>query len=407
MVLGIIAEYNPFHNGHLYHILKSKEITKDNYCIAVIGGNFSQRGEPSLIDKWIKAEMALANGVDLVIELPTLYSISSAENFADGAIKILNSLKIVNHLSFGSECTELNKLNIISNILYEEPKEYKALLSSELDKGLSFPKAREKALVAYLEDPSFFDILSGPNNILAIEYLKALKKQKSNIKPILIPRKEAGHLNSDYTGQFTSSTAIRNMIRTGNTSNLKDSLTPSSYTILKEEISNGNFVTGLSKFEKIFLYNFRLMSLSAIKSIPDVSEGLENTIKKAALSCNNYNDFINAISSKRYTKTRLNRIILYSLLKITKKDMAVSKKVTPYVRVLGFTDKGKYLIHKINNSNNNLKIVTSVKRFMNENSNKNLQKIMDKDILSTNIYTLGVNGKSFANLDYTKRIITK
>ncbi len=146
MVLGIIAEYNPFHNGHLYHLLKSKELTKDDYCIAIIGGNFTQRGEASLIDKWTKAEMALSNGVDLVIELPTLYATSSAENFAEGAIKILSSLK---------------------------------LLTEELEKGISFPKARENALVKYLNDKSYSVILNEPNNILAIEYLKALKKYKS------------------------------------------------------------------------------------------------------------------------------------------------------------------------------------------------------------------------------------
>ena len=128
MVLGIIAEYNPFHNGHLYHLLKSKELTKDNYVVAIIGGNFTQRGETSLVDKWTKCEMALDNGVDLVIELPTLYSISSAENFADGAIKILNSLKIIDHISFGTECEELNKLNILANTLFDETKEYKLFL---------------------------------------------------------------------------------------------------------------------------------------------------------------------------------------------------------------------------------------------------------------------------------------
>ena len=153
MVLGIIAEYNPFHNGHLYHLLKSKEETNTDSVIAVIGGNFTQRGEPSMFDKWTKAEMAIANGVDLVIELPTLYSISSAENFADGAIKILNSLNVVNYLSFGSEIEDLNKLNIIANTLYQEPKEYKDLLLKELNNGDSFPKAREKALCTYLQNP--------------------------------------------------------------------------------------------------------------------------------------------------------------------------------------------------------------------------------------------------------------
>ena len=157
MVLGIVAEYNPFHNGHLYHLLKSKEEAKADSVIAVIGGNFTQRGEPSLLDKWCKAEMALANGADLVIELPVLYSISSAENFADGAIKILNSLKIVDSISFGTETEDLNKLNIIANTLYKEPREYKDLLYSYLKDGKSFPKARELALVKYLKSPLYLN----------------------------------------------------------------------------------------------------------------------------------------------------------------------------------------------------------------------------------------------------------
>lgn len=226
MVLGIIAEYNPFHNGHLYHILKSKEITNDDYVVAVIGGNFTQRGEASLIDKWTKAEMAIANGVDLVVELPCLYSISSAENFADGAIKILNSLKIIDHLSFGAETNQINKLNIIANLLFNEPKEFKKLLSNELNTGISFPKAREKAICKYLNDNSYLSILHEPNNILAIEYLKALKKYKSKIEPILIKRKNAGYLNSDYTGTISSATAIRNLIKNGKTNELKNTLTP-------------------------------------------------------------------------------------------------------------------------------------------------------------------------------------
>ena len=407
MVLGIIAEYNPFHNGHLYHILKSKEVTKDDYTIAVIGGNFTQRGESSIVDKWTKAEMSIAGGVDLVIELPTLYSVSSAENFADGAVKILNSLKIVDHISFGSECQELNKLNIIANVLYEEPKEFKTFLAEELSKGFSFPKARENAILSYLKDFSYKNILSEPNNILGIEYLKALKKYRSRIKPVLVPRKSSGHLTTDYTGSISSSTAIRNMLKTGNTANLKDALTPSSYTILKEEFNKGHFVRDFSKFEKIALYNLRLMSLEEIKKLPDVSEGLENLIKKATLSCNTVDDFVNIVCSKRYTKTRIRRILLYSILGITKKDIDVSKKVVPYVRVLGFNDKGKNLISKIKHKNPGLKIVTSVKKFLDGNNNKNLQIMMAKDILATNVYTLGFENDSWGNLDFSKKIIVK
>ena len=407
MVLGIIAEYNPFHNGHLYHILKSKEITKDDYTIAVIGGNFTQRGEASLVDKWTKAEMAISNGVDLVIELPTLYSVSSAENFADGAIKILNSLKIVDNLSFGAECQEINKLNIIANVLYEEPKEYKSFLTNELSKGLSFPKARENAVCTYLNDKSFANLMLEPNNILAIEYLKSLKKHHSKIKPLLIPRKNSGHLTKDYTGEICSSTAIRNMIKTGNTRNLKNALTPSSYTILKEEINNGNYIQDFSEFEKNIIYNLRIKSIEDIKNLADVSEGLENLLKKAALSCNSLYEFINIVLSKRYTETRIKRIMLYSLLNITKREMAISKKIIPYVRILGFNSKGKTLLSKISNSNHNLKIITSVKKFVDSNTNKNLKILLDKDILATNIYTLCYKKSSFGNLDFTKKIIVR
>lgn len=407
MVLGIIAEYNPFHNGHLYHILKSKELTKDDYVIAIIGGNFTQRGESSIVDKWTKAEMAIAGGIDLVIELPTLYSISSAENFADGAIKILNSLKVVDHLSFGAECHEVNKLNIIANVLYDEPKEFKAFLADELSKGVSFPKARENAILRYLKDFSYKNILSEPNNILGIEYLKALKKYRSRIKPVLVPRKSSGHLTTDYTGSISSSTAIRDMLKTGKTANLKDALTPSSYTILREEINKGHFVRDFSKFEKIALYNLRLMRLEEIKKLPDVSEGLEHLIKKAALSCNTVDDFVNIVCSKRYTKTRIRRILLYSLLGITKKDIDISKKVSPYVRVLGFNDKGKSLVSKIKHKNPSAKIVTSVKKFVDSNGNKNLQVLMNKDILATNVYTLGFECDSWGNWDFSKKIVVK
>ncbi len=405
MVLGIIAEYNPFHNGHLYHILKSKEKANANEVVAVIGGNFTQRGEASYIDKWVKAEMALKNGVDLVLELPTLYAVSSAENFADGAIKILNSLKIVDTLSFGSEVEEIQKLNIIANLLYNEPKEFKEFLDESLKNGVSFPKAREEAIIKYLKDESYAEVLSSPNNILGIEYLKAIKKHRSKIKPLCIKRKGAGHLNLDYTGEIASATAVRHLLNTNRMNDVKTYVTPTSYTILNEELKEGRIVRHISQFENIMMYNLRTMSLEEIANLPDVSEGLENLIKKAADSCNTIEEFINITSSKRYTQTRIKRILLYSLLRITKKDIAVSKKSTPYIRVLGCNNKGKDMLSRISKANPKINIVTSVKKFMDNNTNKNLKLLMNKDILATNIYTLGFMGNSVSNLDYTKKII--
>ena len=406
-VLGIIGEYNPFHNGHLYHLEQSKQLTGSTYTVAIMSGNFTQRGSTSLIDKWSKTEADIQSGIDLVIELPVLYATSSAENFADGAIKLLNSLKVVDYVSFGAETSDIEILNRFADILYHEPKQYKTMLSHELNKGLSFPKARENALLMYLNDiRKYANILSSPNNILGIEYLKALKRQKSNIKPVSITRYEAGYNDITYSGNIASSTSIRNIIKNGGFDILRRLLPPSSYRILIENMKQGHIVPDLSAFEKQIIYNLRKMDISEIAELPDVSEGLEFSIKKAANSCNTLTEFLNIIKSKRYTMTRIQRILLYSLLGITKKDMAISKKVTSYIRVLGLNNRGKFLISEIAKANPKLEIVTSVKRFMDGNSNKNLKLMLDKDIWATNVYTLGYELDSWNNLDFTKKLIT-
>ncbi len=405
-VLGIIAEYNPFHNGHLYHLEKSKKDTNSSYTIAVISGNFTQRGSTSLVDKWSKAQMAINNGVDLVIELPVLYSISSAENFADGAIKILDSLKIVDFISFGSETPNLQILDHIAEIFYTEPKEYKALLSIELDKGLSFPKARENALIMYLNDQkNVKSILSSPNNILAIEYLKAIKRNNSKIKPYTIGRFESDYNSKNFNGNIASSTAIRNIVKNGGFNILPRLLPQSSFSMLVKNIKTGHIVPDISTFEKEIIFILRKMTINEIKALPDVSEGLEYAIKDAANSCNSAIEFLNIIKSKRYTTTRIQRIMLYALLGITKKDMEVSKKINPYIRVLGFNEKGKYLLSEIVKANPKLNIITSVKKFIDSNKNRNLDLMLSKDIWATNTYTIAYDNDSWGNLDFTHKLI--
>lgn len=406
-VLGIVAEYNPFHNGHLYHLEQAKKITGSNYTVAIISGNFTQRGSTSLFDKWSKAKTALQCGVDLVIELPVLYSISSAENFADGAIKILDSLKVLDYIAFGAETANVDILNSIADVLLREPKEYKNLLSQELQKGISFPKARQNALVAYLNDSrKYATVLSSPNNILGVEYLKALKKYRSKISPIAIERYEAGYNDLSYTANIASATAIRNMVKNNGFEILKNLMPAPSYATLMEAIKNGHLVPDLSVFEKQIIYNLRRMSTFQITQLPDVSEGLEFALKNTANSCSNLVDFLNIIKSKRYTSTRIQRILLYSLLGITKKDMDLSKKVQPYVRVLGFNERGKFLLSEIAKANPKLEIVTSVKKFYDATSNKNLKAMIDKDIEATNVYTIGYDNDSWSNLDFTKKIVT-
>ena len=188
-VLGIIAEYNPFHNGHVLQLMESKKISNSDYTICVMSGNFTQRGVPAICDKWARTQMALANGIDMVIELPTIYATASAEFFAYGGVRILNSLGIVDVLSFGSECGRIDILNEIADVLYTEPKEYVAFLKHELSKGVSYPKARESALLFYLHDlRRYANVLSCSNNILGVEYLKAIKAVNSTMIPITIQR---------------------------------------------------------------------------------------------------------------------------------------------------------------------------------------------------------------------------
>lgn len=405
-VLGIIAEYNPFHNGHLHHLQNSLKLTNADYTIAIITGNFTQRGSTSLIDKWSKAEIALKNGIDLVIELPLLYSISSAENFAEGAIKILSSLNVVDYLSFGAETDDIATLNVIADTLYREPKEYKNILSHELSKGLSYPKARENALLMYLQDiRRFTNVLSTPNNILGIEYLKALKKFKSPIMPVAIKRFDAGYNDTTYTENIASATAIRNIVKNNSLDILKKVVPENSFSTILENIKIGHVLPDLSTFEKQIIYNLRSMSIEEIANLPDVSEGLEYAIKNAANSCNSIVEFLSIIKSKRYTSTRLQRILLYSLLNITKKDMQISRKTIPYIRVLGFNERGRYIISEVARQNPKLEIVTSVKKYLDSCNNRNLQLMLSKDIWSTNVYTIGYEYESLNNLDYTHKMV--
>ena len=406
-VLGIIAEYNPFHNGHLYHIKKSIEETGASSVICVMSGNFVQRGNTSIVDKWTKTKMALANGVDLVLELPTIYSVSSAENFAEGAIRLLDSLKIVDTISFGMEAKDIASLNNIANVLYTEPKEYTTILEHELRKGVSFPKARENAVMMYLNDiKQYANILTASNNILAIEYLKAIKKLKSKLNPIGIRREKVLYNDEIIIDDFASATAIRKMIATGQFSDIQKVMPKSSYALLADELRKGHYVLDLSKFQKEIIYNLRKMSVEEIAQLVDVSEGLENAIKNAANSSNNLVDFVNIVKSKRYTQTRIQRILIYALLGITNSKMLAFKKAVPYARVLGFNENGKQLISQIAKKNKKVQIVTSVKKYMDESKNKVLKEMLETDILATNVYTLGYEKDSWSNLDYTNKLVT-
>ena len=403
-VLGIVCEYNPFHNGHLLHLNESIKACNADFTIAIMSGNFTQRGDVALFDKWTRAEMALKNGVDLVIELPVVYATSSAENFADGAIKILNSLGIVDYISFGSESGDIHLLNTVASILYNEPKELSNLINMQLKSGLSYPKARELAISTYFRgSKKYTEALENPNNILGIEYLKALKKNKSNIVPITFKRNYSQYNSTSVKNGIASATAIRELLK--NNKKIHRLVPFETYELIEKKLSSHNFLQDLSVFEKEIIFNLRRMSLEEISKIQDVTEGLENKIKYAANNFTNLEDLIENIKSKRFTRTRIQRILVYSLLGITKKDINLSKKSIPYIRVLGFNKHGKKIISAIAANNPKSKIIISLKKFLDSNPDNSSRQFLSKDVLATNIYTLGLKENPVANLDYTHKVV--
>lgn len=408
-ICGIIAEYNPFHNGHKYQIDKVREELKPDAIIAIMSGNFIQRGQPALFDKWTRTKMALLNGVDLVIELPIFYSVSSAEYFATGGIGILNSLRVVNDVCFGASTEDIDTLKRIANVLFLEPEGYKKLLHSDLKRGASFPIARSNALKNFLKkeyDAKYIaDILLDSNNILAIEYLKALQYLNSDINAVSIKRKGASYNSLEIVDNIASATAIRDRILKNEMENISKLMPENCYSIIEQEIINGKLPISMNDFEKEILFSYRKYTLDEISSLNDVSEGLENTLKKCSNENYTLEEFVEAVKSKRYTKTRIQRLCMNALLDIKKLDVECYKHNLQYIRVLGFNKNGEKLLNRIHNSAN-LPIVTNVPKFM-KIANDAQKKMIEKDILATNIYTLGYQLPNYrkVNLDYTVPIV--
>ncbi|MBB1553376.1 MAG: nucleotidyltransferase [Clostridiales bacterium] len=398
--IGIIAEYNPFHNGHLYQIQKAKELTGADTVIAVMSGNFTQRGDTSLINKFEKAKIALQNEVDMVIELPTIYSISSAENFALGGIKILNEIGNIDYLVFGIEEENLEKLQAIADVLVNEDDEFKRNIKEELDKGNSYPKAREIVLKKVLSSENVENIMQKPNNILAIEYLKALKTTNSKIKPFAIKRKNTMHNDENINENYASGTYIRKLFIENNFNEIKKVVPKYTYERLLELKNQGTYVSSINDFSDIVIYKIRTMTKEEISKIADVNEGLENSIKLASTTCKTIDEIIEKVSTKRYTKTRISRILTYILLDITKSEMEQSKNANQYIRVLGINKKCEGILKKINND----KLITSLKKFE-ENNGEN--QLLNIDKKATEIYTIKYQKSVQANLDYTSKFIIK
>ncbi len=391
-ITGLITEYNPFHLGHEFHINSSKQKTNCDYTICIMSGNFVQRGIPAIVDKWSRTKMALLGGVDLVLELPTIYSVSSAEYFAFGAISTLNSLNIVDNICFGSECGDVTTLKKIAEILVNEPLEFKKDLKEQLNLGLSFPKARSIAIEKYIKNSNIFNIdsiehiLNSPNNILAIEYCKSLFKLKSNINPITITRQGSGYndnnLNQD---NFSSASSIRKAITEKSLESCINVLPKYAYEILKN--------SKISDVDRMFFYvKYKLLSNPQfLSNIPDANEGLGNKILNNIGNFNNFDEFIMSCKSKRYSYTRISRVLCQCFLSLSKEDILLSKSKPQYIRVLGLNKNGAKILKEIK-KNSKIKIVNKI-------SSKNTDPMLSIDIKATNLYSL-LNNNIMHNADF-------
>jgi len=405
-VVGFITEYNPFHLGHKYHLSKSRELTEATHTVAVMSSSFVQRGEPALIDKWTRAQMAIDNGVDLVIELPFLYSVESAEFFAFGAVSILNSLNVVDYIAFGSELGVIEPLIKVASILNEEPLYFKEILKKCLDSGMSYSASRSFALDEYLKKTDkndtipYKEILKQSNNILGIEYLKALQRLHSPIKPIALTRMGSNYNDIDITTSIPSATGIRNILYNQNLDSIENMIPEESSKYIKNFYSKYGMFNYLDNYSYIFEYLFRTLNPIDLKKIIDMENGLENRILKSSMESNKIEYTIDKIMTKRYPKTRIKRILIHMLANLDKDTIrkAYSKPIN-YIRVLGSTQKGLELLKKIK-SNSDVSIIT---KFADYKSYKDdhMAFMLGYEEKATDLYYLGLKrDKPIVNMDY-------
>ena len=389
-ILGIVAELNPYHHGHKYLIDNIRKKADFDGVVAVMSGNFLQRGEPALCNKWSRAKMALNGGVDLIIELPVCYAARSAYFFARGAIQLLSAAKAVTHLGFGSEAGNLDLLGPIAQLLADEPPELKTLLHESLSTGNSFASARAYALKRLLPDPHIDQILSLPNNILALEYLRVLREYDDPMQAITVARQ--GDFHSLDLAFCASAGAIRQALYDNRPlSDLVTAMPSASWNILKHELEAGRVVTSPQIIASLILYQLRTLPVERLAAIYDINEGLENRMKKAALLTANLNDLRFAIKTKRYSMTHINRVLLYTLLHMSKNQIEYTDSIEPpYLNILGFSTRGEKILQEIKNKSSIIILNRGkdVKAAYEGKYGDKVKNMIHWDVMATDIYSL-------------------
>lgn len=393
-ITAIIAEYNPYHNGHDYQQNLIKKDNNSHYTVAVMSGNFTQRGEAALFDKWTRARLALSAGTDIVIELPALYALQSAEGFASGGVAIANGLTAVDELCFGSESADEQGLKNAARLLLTEDQSFKDSLKDYLLQGFSFPAARMQALQAATGLNA--DIMNQPNDILAIEYLKALFRSGSSIVPRIMKRAGSGYHDTDISGTLGSASAVRIAVRQNDYKGVYQNI-PEDIRAYFQDVLKENKPVFTEDFYNLILYKLRIMKAWQISEIYGVQEGLEYKIEKAAAEADSMEALIAGIKSKRYTQTRISRILMCCLLNMTQENVHEANTYQGlYARVLGYR-KEAIPAFSLLCKKSRIPVVTSGTQLP-----KNI--ISKTDVLASDIYALACSDTK-AGRDYTEKLI--
>ena len=405
-VTALIVEYNPFHNGHQYHLDQSKKITKNDELIVIMSGNFTQRGDAALLDKWARTRQALSSGADLVLELPLVYNIRSAEYFAHYSILSLQKSNIVDSVVFGSEAGQIKVLTAVAEALVNESPLFKINLQKNLKKGIDFPTARRRALLASYQnnsklqnyDKQFIEkILKAPNNILGIEYLKSLYRLNSNIKALTIKRVGTDYHSQQVNKNYASASLIRNLINNKTQSEAlaaaKKLMPANSWEILKEEIEKGRFVKELSKMKILNRTVDQLRRLTAedLRKYKGINNGLENRIIEKAAAASAADNFLDSLKSKNLTESRIKRKLLqiYFGLNLEKINRA-ENKAPHYLRVLGLRKGKEHLLASLDQKSE-LELIINPSQKLNQlnlNSKDPLIMSLSFDLLASDLYAL-------------------
>ncbi len=405
---GIVAEYNPFHNGHKYHIDYTRRELSCDYIIAVMSGNYVQRGAPAVIDKYMRTRMALLGGADIVLELPIFYALQSAQYFSLGAVSMLEKLNIVDSISYGSESyrpPQSDIINFIKNIESKDRETIEKNMGKHLSKGNSYPLAYSRSLTDYLYENGFSredveNTLSKPNTILELMYLDALKELKSDIKPFKVARQGAQYHDKMISGPIASATSIRRSL--GKNSMYIDSVPPPCAKLIKAALYETDGPITSERFYKTFLYA-AIKDESALSNLADISGGLDMRMKKMLGESSDLDGYIKCVKSKSYTYARIARAVFNTILGISAEDTRLIRKELPsYARVLGFKKEASKLIDEMHEKSS-IPVFTQTSKL--EITSQAQKKLFEIDIKANNIYYIHASNKFVKDTDYKNQVI--